>query len=250
MISKKTFLDKLKNKVLIMDGAFGTEIQKKNYLNDVIIQEELNIKFPERITEIYSSYINAGSDIILANTFGANYIKLKKHKLLDKADNIVRLGIDLIRKVSNNVIVAGDISSIGEYIEPLGSLSFNEVYNAYAFQASLLQKYNADIVVIETITEIKECKAAILATRENFYGPIVVQMTFLKDGVTVTGTDLKSFITMAESLRVDVIGLNCSIGSQDSANLIKVLCDNTNLPISFKPNAGIPSLINRETYFP
>ncbi|MCL2799467.1 MAG: homocysteine S-methyltransferase family protein [Endomicrobia bacterium] len=250
-MKKEQFLDLLKTKVLIMDGATGTELQKKKYLDGVVIPEELNIKFPERISDIYSSYVNAGSDIILANTFGANSIRLKHHGLLDKADDIIREGIALARKTGSgkDIIVAGDISSIGEYIHPLGVLSFNEAYESFAFQAKLLQKYKADIIVIETMTEIKELKAAILAARDNFDGAIIAQMTFSKDGVTVTGNDLTSFIAMAESLGVDALGLNCSIGSRDLADLAKTLCENTKLPISFKPNAGVPVLINRETVF-
>ncbi|MDR3330892.1 MAG: homocysteine S-methyltransferase family protein [Endomicrobium sp.] len=249
-MNKLDFLKILKNRVLIMDGATGTELQKKKYLNDVVIPEELNIKFPERISEVYSSYINAGSDLVLANTFGANSIRLEQHGLLAQADNIIKFGIDLVRQISSEIIVAGDISSIGEYAEPLGVLSFDEIYDAFAFQASLLQRYNADVIVIETMTEIKEIKAAILAAKENFKGAIIAQMTFSKDGITATGTNLQSFIAMAEGLGVDALGLNCSIGSQDLADLAKVLCANTNLPISFKPNAGMPILINRETYFP
>ncbi|MCA6072031.1 MAG: homocysteine S-methyltransferase family protein [Endomicrobium sp.] len=249
-MEKQKFLEILKNRVLIMDGATGTELQKKKYLEDVVIPEELNVKFPKRISDIYSSYVNAGSDILLANTFGANPIRLKQHGLLDKADDIIKSGIDLIRKISPKTIVAGDISSIGEYIEPLGSLSFDEAYNAFAMQASLLQKHNADIMIIETMTEIKEMKAAILATKDNFNGAIIAQMTFAEDGITVTGSDLKSFIAMVESLGVDALGLNCSIGSKDLAELAKVLRENTNLPISFKPNAGMPVLINRDTCFP
>ena len=251
-MKKEKFLNLLKERIVIMDGATGTQLQKKKYLDDVVIPEELNIKFPERIEEIYSSYIDAGSDIILANTFGANPIRLKQHGLLDKADDIIKAGIDLIRKNANGkeIIAAGDISSIGEYIEPLGTLSFDEVYEAFAFQTKLLKKYGADIIVIETMTEIKELKAAILAARDNFDGPIISQMTFSQDGMSVTGTDIKSFISMAESLGVDAIGLNCSVGAKDLADMAKILCENTNLPISFKPNAGMPVLINRETVFP
>ncbi|MDR2676916.1 MAG: homocysteine S-methyltransferase family protein [Endomicrobium sp.] len=249
-MDKQKFLEILKNRVLIMDGATGTELQKKKYLDNVVIPEQLNTRFPERISDVYYSYIDAGSDIILANTFGANYIRLKHHELLDEADDIIESGINLIRKISKDVIIAGDISSIGEYIEPLGNLSFDDAYNAFAFQASLLQKHGADIIIIETMTEIKEMKAAVLAAKENFTGAIIVQMTFSKDGTTVTGTDLKSFIALAENLGADALGLNCSIGSKDLCNLVKILCDNTNLPISFKPNAGIPTLINHQTYFP
>jgi 5-methyltetrahydrofolate--homocysteine methyltransferase len=232
-----------------MSGAMGTELQKKKYLDDVTIPEELNIKFPERVSEIYSSYINAGADIVLTNTFGANPITLQQHNLLDKAEDIIKSGIDLIRKISPHIIIAGDVSSTGEYIEPLGTLSFDDAYKAFALQSFLLQKYRADIIIIETMTEIKETKAAILAAKDNFEGAIIVTMTFSADGTSVTGTDLKSFIAMAESLGVDAIGLNCSIGSNDLAKLAKDLCENTNLPVSFKPNAGIPELINHETIF-
>ena len=251
-MKKENFLKLLKERVLIMDGATGTQLQKKKYLDDVEIPEELNIKFPERISDIYSSYINAGSDIILANTFGANPIRLDHHGLLDKADDIIKSGIDLIRQNASgrDIIAAGDISSIGEYIEPLGSLSFDKAYEAFAFQAKLLQKYGADIIVIETMTEIKELKAAILAARDNFDGAIISQMTFSQDGMTVTGSDIKSFVAMAESLGVDAIGLNCSVGAKDLADMAKIVCANTLLPVSFKPNAGMPVLINRETVFP
>jgi 5-methyltetrahydrofolate--homocysteine methyltransferase len=249
-MNKQKFLNIIKDRVLLMDGATGTELQRKNYLDEVMIPEELNIKFPERIEDIYASYIKAGSDIILANTFGINPIKLKKYNLVDKADIMVKSGVNLIRKLSSNIIVAGDISSLGDYIEPLGSLSFEKAYEAFSFQASLLNKYGVDIIVIETITEIKELKAAILAAKDNFNGPIIAQMTFLQDGFTATGTNLQSFITMAESLEVDGLGLNCSIGAKELVTLIKFICSNTNLPISFKPNAGMPMLINNETIFP
>ncbi|MCL1971870.1 MAG: homocysteine S-methyltransferase family protein [Endomicrobia bacterium] len=251
-MDKKDFLDLLQNRVLIMDGATGTQLQKKKYLDDVEIPEELNIKFPERISEIYSSYINAGSDIILANTFGANPIRLKEHNLFDKASDIVGEGVNLVRKAAGgkDIIVAGDISSLGEYVEPLGTLSFDKAYEAFAFQVSMLAKHNADIIIIETMTEIKELKAAILAAKDNFNGAVIAQMTFSQDGMTVTGSDILSFLTMAENLGVDALGLNCSVGAKDLAKMAKTLCENTNLPISFKPNAGMPVLINRETHFP
>lgn len=235
-----------------MDGATGTQLQKKKYLDDVEIPEELNIKFPERISEIYSSYIEAGSDIVLANTFGANPIRLARHNLLDRAGDIIKAGIDLIRKSAGEkeIIAAGDISSIGEYMEPLGALSFDKAYEAFAFQTKLLQKYGADIIVIETMTEIKELKAAILAAKDNFDGAVIAQMTFSRDAMTVTGTDIKSFLAMAESLGVDAVGFNCSVGAKELADMAKILCENTNLPVSFKPNAGMPALVNRETVFP
>jgi 5-methyltetrahydrofolate--homocysteine methyltransferase len=251
-MNKNQFLNLLKEKVLIMDGASGTELDRKSYFDGVVTAEELNIKFPERISEIYKSYIDAGSDIILANTFGANPLRLSHFGLEDEIEAIIKNGIDLVRQNSGTkkIIVAGDMSSVGSYIEPLGKLSFDDVYKTFSVQAALMQKYKADIIVIETIAEIKELKAALLAAKDNFDGAIIVQMTFAKDGISSTGTDLKSFIAMAESLGADAMGLNCSVGAKDLADLAKVLCANTDLPISFKPNAGLPVLINKKTVFP
>ncbi|MDR0823221.1 MAG: homocysteine S-methyltransferase family protein, partial [Endomicrobium sp.] len=253
-MDKKDFLNLLNEKVLLLDGATGTELARKDYMKDIVSAEELNIKFPQRIADIYSSYIEAGSDILLSNTFGANPIRMKKYNLLDQTEEIIKSGINILRDCANKqnkeIIVAGDISSIGEYIEPLGKLSFDEAFDAFSIQAALLSKYNADIIVIETMTEIKETKAAILAAKANFNGAVIAQMTFSQDKITPSGTDLKSFIAMAESLGADAIGLNCSVGSKELADMVKILTENTNLPISFKPNAGMPILVNKETVFP
>ena len=253
-MKKKDFLDLLKEKILIMDGAFGTELERRGYLNPedkISTAEELNIKAPQKVSDIHCSYINAGSDIILSNTFGANPIRFSHYGIQDKLEEIVKAGIDIIRTgATPQTIVAGDISSIGDYVEPLGSLTFDAAYQAFSVQSSMLQKHGADIIVIETMTEIKEVKAALLAAKDNFEGAIVVQMAFTKDGYTVTGTHIKSFIAMVESLGADALGLNCSVGAKDLADLAKILSENTDLPIAFKPNAGMPLLVNKKTVFP
>ena len=248
----KNFLEILSKKVLIMDGATGTELQNKNYLEGVRTPEELNIKFPERIKDVYQSYINAGANIILANTFGANPLKLKEYGLEKSISEIIKNGISLARECENSqgIIVAGDISSTGSYIEPLGKVSFEKAYNAFYVQAELLSSHGADIIVIETMADIKELKAAILASRAASGLPIVAQMTFTQDGTTVTGTSIESFVAMAESLGANAVGLNCSVGPQELLKIAERLALCTNLPISFKPNAGMPVLINKQTVFP
>jgi 5-methyltetrahydrofolate--homocysteine methyltransferase len=251
-MKKNDFLNLLKSKVLIMDGATGTELQKKNYLAGVSTPEELNLKYPQRIKEIYQSYINAGSDIILANTFGANSIKLAQYGLENSAEEIIKRGIELVRECENSsgIIVAGDISSTGSYIEPLGKLSFDQAYNAFFAQAKLLERYGADIIVIETMSDIKELKAALCAVRDATDLPVITQMTFGEDGITVTGTSVESFAATAESLGADALGLNCSIGPEALLVVAKRLAGVTVLPVSFKPNAGMPVLINKQTVFP
>ena len=116
-MKKQDFINLLKKKVLILDGAVGTELQRFNFINDVSTPEELNIKFPERIKQIYASYVDAGSDVILSNTFGANKIKLSQHNLADKIEEIIKAGVLLAKKEAarTGAFVAGDISSVGSY---------------------------------------------------------------------------------------------------------------------------------------
>jgi len=251
-MKKQDFINLLKQKVLILDGAVGTELLKFNFLKNVSTPEELNIKFPERIKQIYASYIDAGSDIILSNTFGANKIKLSQHNLADKIEEIIKAGVCIAKQEAKRTgaFVAGDMSSVGSYIYPLGSVSFDQAYDAFKQQAEILRDSGVDLIIIETMTEIKELKAAVLAARDVYDGPIIVQMSFTEEGTTVTGTDVSSFIAMAESLDVTALGINCSVGPIQLLKLAKILSENTNLPISFKPNAGMPEFINRKTVYP
>ena len=251
-MNKKDFKNLLNEKVLILDGATGTELQKYNFLEGVATPEELNIKFPKRIQKIYSSYIDSGSDIILANTFGANRLKLSQYKLDTKINEIINVGVSIAKKEAKktNSFVAGDISSVGAYLYPLGNVYFDDAYQAFQEQAKILSDSGVDLIIIETMTEIKELKAAILAVKDVCELPIITQMSFTQEGTTVTGTDILSFIAMAESLEVDAIGMNCSVGPEILLQLAKFMVKNTNLPISFKPNAGMPQYINRQTIFP
>ena len=251
-MNKRDFKNLLNEKVLILDGATGTELQKYNFLEGVSTPEELNIKFPKRIQKIYSSYIDSGSDIILANTFGANRLKLSQYKLDTKINEIINVGVSIAKKEAKktNSFVAGDISSVGAYLYPLGNVYFDDAYKTFKEQAKILSDSGADLIIIETMTEIKELKAAILAVKDVCELPIITQMSFTQEGTTVTGTDILSFIAMAESLEVDAIGMNCSVGPETLLQLAKFMAKNTNLPISFKPNAGMPQYINRQTIFP
>ena len=252
-MNKLEFKNLINKKVLILDGATGTELQKYNFLEGVSTPEELNIKFPERIRKIYASYIDAGSDVILANTFGANKLKLAQHNLDTKIEDIIYAGVNIAKKEAarTGAFVAGDISSLGGYLYPLGNISFETAYETFKQQAKILTDAKVDLIIIETMTEIKELKAAVLAVKEICADiPVITQMTFTGEGVSVTGTDVLSFIAMAESLEVDGLGMNCSVGPKDLLTLAKFTAENTNLPISFKPNAGMPQFINRKTVFP
>ncbi len=252
-MNKLEFKKLLNEKILILDGATGTELQKYNFLEGVSTPEELNIKFPERIKQIYASYIDAGSDIILANTFGANKLKLAQYNLDTKIEDIIHAGVDIAKQEASRTgaFVAGDISSLGGYLYPLGNISFDTAYETFKQQAQILIDSKVDLIIIETMTEIKELKAAVLAVKDICEDiSVITQMTFTSEGVSVTGTDVLSFIAMAESLGVDALGMNCSVGPKDLLKLAEFMSKNTNLPISFKPNAGMPQFINRKTVFP
>ena len=251
-MKKQDFVNLLKQKVLILDGATGTQLQKFDFLKDVSTPEELNIKFPERIRKIHASYIDAGSDIIFSNTFGANKIKLSHCKLDNKTEEIIKAGVLIAKQEASRTgaLVAGDISSVGSYIQPLGSVCFDDAYDAFKQQTEFLRNAGVDLIVIETMTEIKELKAAMLAVRDVYDGPVMVQMSFTEEGTTVTGTDILSFVAMAESLDATALGINCSVGPVQLLKIAKILSENTNIPISFKPNAGMPQFINRQTVYP
>ncbi|MFC1501712.1 homocysteine S-methyltransferase family protein, partial [Elusimicrobiota bacterium] len=251
-MNKTDFKKLILEKIIILDGASGTELQKRGFLKDIGAPEELNLKYPERMQAIYKDYLDAGSDAILTNTFGANRMKLKDYGLENRLEEINIKGVEIAREVAKkyNALVIGDISSLGSYLTPLGPVSFDKAYEAFAEQVRALAKAGVDFIIIETMAEIRELKAALLAAKDNFDGPVMTQMTFSEDGATVTGTKILPFISVAESMGADGLGLNCSVGPKELSLLAKIIAKNSNLPISFKPNAGMPKLINRETVFP
>ena len=251
-MDRKEFKKIISEKVIILDGATGTELQKRGCMEGVGAPEELNLKYPERIEKIHRDYFEAGSDAVLANTFGANRLKLKDYGLESRLEEINLKGIEIARLAAkaHNGLVAGDIGPLGSYLTPLGPISFDEAYQIFSEHARALAKAKPDFIIIETLAEIRELKAALLAVKDNYDGPVIVQMTFNLDGSTVTGTGLLAFLSVAESMGADALGMNCSVGPKELAKLAKVLAGNTDLPISFKPNAGMPKLINRETVFP
>lgn len=238
--------------MLILDGAMGTQLQKLGYLSNALAPEELNIKFPERIAELHRSYLEAGSNAVITNTFGANEKKLSDYNLQNKIEEINIAGVQIARKEAEkfNALVFADMGPVGSYLEPLGPLTFDQTYAIFAKQAKALAKAAPDAIIIETMTETRELKAALLAAKDNFNGPVIVQMTFTAEGTTVTGTDTTVFVTLMEAMGADAIGMNCSVGPAQMAVLAQKILSITKLPLSFKPNAGMPKLINRQTVFP
>ena len=223
-----------------LDGAMGTMLQK-NGLPLGERPELLSLSHPNQIENIHKAYIEAGADVIYANTFGANALKLQGTG--HTVDEVLKASLSVAKNATKNtnVKVALDIGPLGELLEPIGSLSFAEAY-AY-FQEMLIcgEKYGADCVVFETMTDLYEVKAAVLAAKENTNLPILVSMTFEENGRTFTGCSIEAMAALLEGLSVDAVGINCSLGPDEIFPLAKTLCENTSLPVFIKPNAGLPN---------
>lgn len=250
-MKKMRFTEALKKRILIMDGAMGTLLQQRG-LKIGQAPEELNIVAPEIVESVHADYFRAGADIVLTNTFGATRKKLAEFNLDHNLFEINQSGVYIARKAAQafNGFVAGDIGPLGSYMTPLGPLSWDEAYNLFAEQVKAVASAEPDLIIIETMSDMREVKAAIRAAKDFFSGPVFAQMTFTEDGTTVTGTDPLSFITVAEAMGVDGLGVNCSVGPKKLYPIVKTLTENTHLPISVKPNRGVPQLINRQTIYP
>ncbi len=231
------------NKYIVLDGAMGTEIQKKG-LKLGGIPELLNITNPTMIEEIHLSYMEAGSDIVYANTFGANGYKLKNSGY--SVNEIISSGIDIAKKASEKfydktgkrVLVALDMGTIGQLLEPTGTLSFDAAYEYY--KEAVLAGKDADLIVFETQTDLLEVKAATLAAKENSNLPIMVTMTFEENMRTFTGCSVASMAITLSGLGIDAMGVNCSLGPKELLHVVKEMRKYTTLPIIAKANAGLP----------
>lgn len=199
----------------------------------------LSLTNPELITSIHKQYIEAGSDIVYANTFGANRFKLegKGHTVEEVVDSAVKAAR---AACGSEYFVALDVGPLGELLEPMGTLTFEEAYDAFSEIMVQGEISGADLIVIETMTDLYEVKAAVLAAKEHTVLPVLVSMTFEENGRTFTGTSISCMAATLEGLGVQGVGINCSLGPVEIFPLAKELREATKLPVFVKPNAGLP----------
>lgn len=247
--------------MFIFDGAMGTMLQQSG-LAEGQSPDFMNIENPQIVKDIHKAYLRAGANILTTNTFGACAMKLEDYALQSRVEDIniaaVKLAKEAIEEIGVDAKVAGDLGPTGKFIKPLGQVSFDEVYATYLEQATALIKGGADYLIIETIIDIQEMRAALLAAkdaRENagknsLQVPIICQLSYSEDGRTITGTDPKTAVILLEAMGADIIGANCSLGPEQLIPIVEEMAAFTNLPISIQPNAGMPLLINKETVFP
>ena len=225
------------NKFIILDGAMGTQLQAKG-LKTGECPEALSITHPEIVEDIHRSYINAGSMVVYTNTFGANSYKLAESGYSVK--EVVSASVNVAKKATSgtSTLVALDIGPIGKLMEPTGSMSFDEAYIIY--KEIIEAGKEADLIVFETMTDLAEIKAGVLAAKENSNKPILCTMTFEENMRTFTGCCISSMAMTLEGLGVDAVGVNCSLGPVQLQGVIEELAKWTKLPIIVKPNAGLP----------
>ena len=222
---------------VLLDGAMGTLIQKSGVKYDSV-PETLNITHPELIESFHKAYAEAGSDIVYANTFGANGYKLKESGY--SVDEIIKSGVENAKKavLGTDCLVALDIGPIGQLLEPAGSLSFDSAYEY--FKEQIVAGQGADVIVFETMTDLYELKAAVLAAKENSDKPIIATMTFERNGRTFTGVSPAAMAVTLTGLGVDALGVNCSLGPDELEGVVSEISKYTDLPLVIKANAGLP----------
>lgn len=227
-----------KNRVVILDGAMGTMLQKAG-MEVGELPELLNIKNPDMVNGVYQKYIDAGSDIIYSCTFGANRRKLGSEKTVEVVNAATANAKNLVQKTGARVAL--DIGPIGEMIEPMGALKFEDAIEIFK-EVIRAGEENSDLIVIETMTDLLEVKAAILAARESTDKPIFVTMTFEDDGRTFAGVSMETFVNMVQGLGVSALGINCSLGPAEMVGMIEKLAGLTDIDLIVKPNAGLPDM--------
>ncbi len=227
----------LKKDFIILDGGMGTMLFNGG-LKLGELPEIFAINNKEVVIDIHKQYINSGSDIIYTNSIGANRYKLKDTNYTVK--EVVENAISNAKAACKNTdtLVAYEMGPIGRMLEPTGNLSFEEAYDMYKEQ--ILAATEADLVVIETITDLLEAKAAILAVKQNSCLPVICTLTFEKNMRTFTGASIASTAITLESIGADAIGINCSLGPKEMYEMVKLYKSYTTLPLIIKPNAGLP----------
>ena len=245
----------------IFDGAMGTMLQAAG-LEEGYCPELFNVEKPNVVKDIHGNYLQHGADIITTNTFGACSLKLEDYGLQDRVAEIntaaVRVAKEAIAMYKPEARVAGSMGPTGRFLQPLGNMSFDSIYESYREQADALIEAGVDFIIIETIIDVQEMRAALLASLDARQAAgktkdqvqIICQFSFSEDGRTITGTPPEVATTIVEAIGADIIGINCSLGPEQIEPLIKKIASVTNLPISCQPNAGMPQLINKQTVFP
>ncbi len=247
MIVKKNILDELGKRIVFFDGGMGTLLQERG-LEAGELPENWNLEHPDIIRELHRDYLNAGADIILSNTFGANSLKFP-----DNLEEIVTIGIQNAKKAVEETggkgYVALDVGPTGKLLKPLGTLDFEDAVSIFARTIKAGAAAGANLILIETMSDTYELKAAVLAAKENCDLPIMATVIFGENGKMLTGATPEAVTALLEGLDVDAFGMNCGLGPEQMKPFFERLAETASIPLIVNPNAGLPRSENGKTVF-
>lgn len=235
----------IQQRPLYFDGAMGTMLQSAG-LEPGALPEEMNITHPQALIDIHRAYTEAGADIATANTFQANELKLARSRY--SPEELIAAAVRNAR-AGGARYVALDMGPLGQLMEPMGTVSFERAYEIYRRQVAAGAKAGADLIVIETLSDLYEARAAILAAKENSGLPVLCSLSFQQDSRTFVGCDPLSAAVTLSALGVDALGVNCSLGPVELLPVVEVLLRHSRVPVLVQANAGLPAIVNGETVY-
>ncbi len=246
-MAKENFTSRLKRGRLVLDGATGSNLQKRG-MPAGVCPEEWILNNADVLKKLQKEYIEAGSDVLYAPTFSGNRIKLAEYGLEDNIEDINKRLVGITREAVNeagagrDIYIAGDITMTGQQVYPAGSLMFEGLVDIYKEQIKYLYEAGADLIVVETMMSLQECRAAVIASKEVCNLPVLVTLTFNEDGRTLYGTSPETAALVLTALGVDAVGVNCSTGPGRMVDIVRKMAAYADIPVIAKPNAGMPSL--------
>ena len=240
----------LKDSIVVLDGGMGTLLQSRG-LGAGESPEKWNITHPDEISAIHRAYFDAGSNVVSTNTFGANLLKFSETEL----ESIISCAFDNAKKArsesrgDHEKFIALDIGPCGRLLAPCGDYAFEDAVALFAHTVRLGVKYGAELIIIETMNDSYETKAALLAAKENSTLPVIVTNAYGENGKLMTGADADAMVAMLEGMGADAIGANCSLGPKQLAPIVARICERASVPVAVKPNAGLPRVECGKTVF-
>ncbi|MBQ9746320.1 MAG: homocysteine S-methyltransferase family protein, partial [Clostridia bacterium] len=240
----------MKNNIVVLDGGMGTLLQKAG-LAPGEEPELWNLTHADAVEKIQRDYFDAGSNVVNANTFGANTVHFEKEKL----EEIIKAALEIAKRAREGScgeqpkFIALDMGSTGKMLKPYGDMEFEEAVAVFAETVRLGAKHGADLIMIETMNDSYETKAALLAAKENSTLPVFVSNAYGADGKLMTGASPAAMVAMLEGLGADAIGANCSLGPKMLMGVVDELLEHASVPVLLKPNAGLPQSDGELTYY-